>query len=77
MLLAVRNFIQAHGVVSSEQLTREFTIALEALKPILDICIHKGFIRAVNPQKSCGSPCQSCPTQRIDYYEWVNPVPAF
>lgn len=77
MLLAVRNFIQAHGVVSSEQLTREFTIALEALKPILDICIHKGFIRAVNPKKSCGSLCPSCPTQRIDYYEWINSSSVF
>ncbi|MGV3740582.1 MAG: FeoC-like transcriptional regulator [Gammaproteobacteria bacterium] len=72
MLLAVRNFIQEQGVVSSEQLSREFCIALDALKPMLEICIHKGFIRSVNSKKACGSPCQSCPTQRIDYYEWIS-----
>ena len=71
MLLAIRDFIQAQGTVSNEQLSREFRIATEALQPMLAFCVAKGLIRLLNPRKSCGSACQSCPSLRIDYYESV------
>lgn len=71
MLLAIRKFIRTHRVVSSEQLSREFRVALEALSPMLEIWISKGVIR-VAQTKSCGSKCRlSCHSQKINYYEWV------
>ncbi|MBP6917647.1 MAG: hypothetical protein KBB94_01880 [Legionellaceae bacterium] len=71
MLLAIRNFIQAHRVVSSEQLSREFRVAEDALSPMLEIWINKGEVRKAN-SKSCGSSCQSCHAKQINYYEWIS-----
>lgn len=71
MLLALRDFIQRHQVVSAEQLTREFRIAFEALEPMLGIWINKGLIKPTNNDKNCGSGCQSCkPRRQLNYYVW-------
>ncbi len=70
MLLALRDFIKRHQVVSTEQLGREFRIALDALEPILAIWIHKGSIRQAQDKKGCGTSCRSCRVQPIVYYEW-------
>lgn len=71
MLLAIREFIQTHRVVSSEQLSREFRIAIEALVPMLEVWISKGVIRSAQTI-NCGSKCQlSCRSQKSNAYEWV------
>ncbi|MCX7091204.1 MAG: FeoC-like transcriptional regulator [Legionellales bacterium] len=70
MLSAIRNFIQIHRVVSVEQLSREFCIATEALGPMLEIWVNKGYIRKSNQKENCGTGCRSCYVQRVVYYEW-------
>ena len=47
MLIALRDYIKHYKLVSSEQLTREFKIAMEALEPILDIWITKKIISKI------------------------------
>ena len=71
MLLAVRNFIQTYGVVSSEQLSREFQIPAEALDPMLEIWIAKGVVQKL-ASKHCGSSCQTCRPRSIAYYEAIS-----
>jgi hypothetical protein len=70
VLSAIRNFIQIHRVVSVEQLSREFCIAIEALGPMLEIWVNKGYIRKSNQKENCGTGCRSCYVQRVVYYEW-------
>lgn len=69
MLLALRDYIYHHKVVSLEQLTREFHIAPEALMPILDIWIQKAAIRRVADKEGCGTSCKSCQPKNVAYYE--------
>lgn len=70
MLSIIRNFIQVQRVVSMEQLSREFSIAVEALEPILEFWVNRGVIRKANQQKDCGSGCRTCHSKQITYYEW-------
>ena len=74
MLLAVRDFIQSYHRVSDQQLCREFSIAKDALFPILALWIKKGRIREAHAETECG-PCRGCRPQvkKISYYEWCEP----
>ena len=71
MLLAIRDFIKRYQVVSTEQLTREFRLAHDALLPILTIWVNKGLIRKLSADAKCGA-CRSCHPKRqaYEYYEW-------
>jgi hypothetical protein len=68
--LAIRDYIQKQGIVSIAQLSREFHIAIEALGPMLELWVNKGFVRKTDPKDSCGSACRGCSPQNIQYYEW-------
>lgn len=71
MLLQIRDFIHQAGVVSTQQLTREFRLDEQALQPMLEIWIKKGVIRRCRlPQKSaCQSRCFRCNENAPVYYE--------
>lgn len=71
MLLQIRDFIRQAGVVSTQQLTREFHIDEQALQPMLDVWIKKDVIRRCpQPQKSaCQSRCFRCNQNAPVYYE--------
>ena len=71
MLLQIRDYIRQAGVVSSQQLTREFSIDEQALQPILDICLRKGLIRRCQPESaSCQTRCFRCGQNPPVYYEF-------
>lgn len=70
MLSLIRNYIQVQHVVSMEQLSREFAIAVEALEPILEFWAKRGVIRQAKQEKNCGSGCHTCHLKQIIYYEW-------
>ncbi|TAL64394.1 MAG: hypothetical protein EPN84_03480 [Legionella sp.] len=69
MLLQIRDFIHNAGVVSTQQLTREFRVDLPALQPMLDLLMRKGFISKCNQQANCQSSCFKCRSQSIEYYQ--------
>lgn len=69
MLLQIRNYIRREGVVSTQQLTREFNVDLLALQPMLDIWVTKGEIRRCQDKPSCQSTCFKCKVQPVDYYQ--------
>lgn len=71
MLVAIREFIKRYRVVSTEQLTREFRLAQDALMPMLTIWVNKGLIRKLSAETNCGA-CRSCLPKRTtsEYYEW-------
>lgn len=62
MLLQIRDFIGQQGVVSTQQLTREFGLDLSALQPMLDLWVHKGAIVKCQEQSSCKGSCFKCRT---------------
>lgn len=70
MLLQIRDFICREGVVSTQQLSREFRLDLTALQPMLDLWVKKGAIRQCEGGTNCKSACFKC---RIppDYYQYV------
>lgn len=73
VLLELRNFIRHYRSVSTEQLTREFKIAHEALLPMLDIWVRKGKIQPLRSAQQCNG-CQSCYSKQsqVVYYEWIH-----
>lgn len=60
MLLQIRDFIIKQGLVSTQQLTREFHLDLSALQPMLTIWINKGVIQKCQEKAQCQSSCFKC-----------------
>ncbi len=72
MLCLLRNYIKKYRAVSITQISREFVIDVQALKPMLDIWVKKGIVRAHNHPLSCKDKCNSCNTNDLVYYCWVD-----
>lgn len=68
MLLQIRDYICCQGVVSTQQLTREFRLELPALQPMLDLWVSKGVINKCQEKANCQSACFKCRIQVLDYY---------
>lgn len=68
MLLQLRDYIVREGVVSTQQLSREFRLDLPALQPMLDLWVRKKVIACVEKKGDCQSTCFKCKTQAIEYY---------
>lgn len=73
MLLQIRDFICREGVVSTQQLAREFHIDLPALQPMLDVWVRKGAIQKCQEKVNCQSTCFKCRTQPPEYYQYLYP----
>ena len=71
MLLQIRDYICRAGVVSTQQLTREFRLDLQALQPMLDLWITKGVIRKCQEKMNCQSSCYKCRISSPEYYQYV------
>ena len=71
MLLQIRDFIRRAGVVSTQQLEREFHSELNALQPMLDIWESKGIIRKCAQPTNCRSTCFKCGTHPFSYYQYI------
>lgn len=69
MLLQIRDYIHREGVVSTQQLSREFRLDLPALQPMLELWVRKGEIGKCQEKANCQSTCFKCRTQSIDYYQ--------
>lgn len=73
MLYLMRSYIKKNQSVSITQISREFKMDLQAIKPILDIWVKKGVISIYNHPLACKSGCGSC--KQIEdklYYCWVD-----
>lgn len=69
MLVQIRDYIHREGVVSTQQLCREFHLDLPALQPMLDIWVKKGSIKKCQEKADCQSSCFKCRVQSLDYYQ--------
>ena len=69
MLLQIRDYICREGIVSTQQLTREFRLDLPALQPMLDLWIRKGAIKKCQEKTQCKSACFKCRTPP-EYYQY-------
>lgn len=69
MLLQIRNYIKRQGVVSTQQLARQFRIDEQALFPMLDIWVNKGVIRPCVQKSVCQTSCFRCKINAPVYYE--------
>jgi len=67
LIIKLRDFIKRQGVVSSQQLSREFKVDEMALKPMLAIWLKKGVIKKCSSEGRCSS-CSGCKTPP-DYYQ--------
>lgn len=70
MLLQIRDYICKQGVVSTQQLSREFRVDLLALQPMLDLWVAKGVIAKCQESTGCKSACFKCRTPP-EYYRGV------
>lgn len=71
MLLQLRDFIHQQGIVSLQQLVREFRVEGEALQPMLAIWIVRGVIRVATESKNCQSKCGRCQNRTI-FYQYIH-----
>ncbi len=72
MLLQIRDYISREGVVSTQQLTREFKMDLSALQPMLDKWVDKRVISKCQEKANCQSTCFKCRTQAPEYYQYIS-----
>ncbi len=72
MLLQIRDYICREGVVSTQQLTREFHLDLPALQPMLDLWVSKGMIQKCQEKANCQSTCLKCRIQPPEYYQYLS-----
>lgn len=68
MLLHIRDYIAREGVVSTQQLTREFRVDVSALQPMLDFWVLKGVLQKCQETAQCKSACFRCKTPP-EYYQ--------
>jgi Mn-dependent DtxR family transcriptional regulator len=68
MLLQIRDYIRSGGLVSNQQLSREFRIEPYALQPMLDLLVRKGAIEKKQEQANCQSTCFKCRKLNSEYY---------
>lgn len=71
MLLQIRDYIRREGIVSTQQLIREFHLDLQALQPMLHLWIGKGVIRKCQEKAACKSTCFKCRTHEPEYYQYL------
>ena len=72
MLCVLRDYIIKYRTVSITQISREFMMDVQAIKPILDIWVKKGVLNIFNHPLACKSTCGSCKTENVVYYSWVD-----
>lgn len=72
MLLQIRDYIRRQGVVSTQQLTREFRLDLGALQPMLDLWVSKGMIGKCHEKANCQSACFKCRVKPLEYYQYLS-----
>lgn len=72
MLLQIRNYIRRAGIVSTQQLTREFRLDLHALQPMLDLWVAKGIIGKCQEKANCQSACFKCRIHSPVYYQTLS-----
>ena len=71
MLLGqIRDYVQARGVVSLQDIVRHFDIAADTAEFALAYWQQKGKIRAPLAA-ACQTGCSTCTTQANPQYEWV------
>jgi hypothetical protein len=71
MLLQIHDYIYREGVVSTQQLTREFHLDITALQPMLELWMRKGVIGKVQDKANCQSTCFKCRNQPPEYYQYL------
>lgn len=72
MLLQIRDFIRQQKVASTQQMSREFSIDLQALQPMLDIWLGKGIIGRCEEETACRSACGKCRQPPVYYCYLAN-----
>lgn len=72
MLFQLETFIKREKIVSTQQLTREFSLDLQALLPMLARFEYKGVIAKCPTPQGCRSKCFKCGDgQDVAYYEYL------
>ncbi|KTC91896.1 FeoC-like transcriptional regulator [Legionella cincinnatiensis] len=72
MLLQIRDYIRRKGVVSTQQLIREFHLDFQALQPMLNLWMGKGVIGKCQEKVQCNSTCFKCRPQELEYYQYLS-----
>ena len=69
MLLQIRDYFLREQVASTQQLAREFHLDEQALQPMLDVWMRKGFIKPCQQESpGCQSACARCKTNPPVFY---------
>lgn len=72
MLYQLRSYIKKYRSVSITQISREFMLDVQALKPMLEIWVKRGEINIYNHPLACKSTCGTCNVSDVVYYCWVD-----
>lgn len=67
MLLQIRDFMAREKMASDQQIAREFSIDIEALKPMMDVWLRKRVFIACEEPSGCKSRCANCKTPPVYY----------
>lgn len=70
ILTQLKDYIRLNRQVSLRQMSKEFDMEQDALRPVLEHWIAKGKVEKLPQGSSCDG-CHSCEPQAIEIYQWI------
>ncbi|MBW5802858.1 hypothetical protein FIV31_05480 [Coxiella endosymbiont of Ornithodoros amblus] len=71
MLLSIKAFLKERQSANLQELSLHFCKQPEAMRGLLAHWIRKGKIRCQKKPTDCGTKCQLCQPQFVEFYRWV------
>ncbi len=71
MLFELRDYLMQQQAVSLQQLAWHFQQPPDVLRCCLQHWIRKGKVLRCAGSSSCGSRCQLCRPEAVEYYQWL------
>ena len=71
ILMQLKRYIRGRDSVGLRELSRVFSVAPDALEPMLAVWINKGCVRLCQNKSACGGGCSGCPVKQGQRYQWV------
>ncbi len=73
-VLELKQFIAEKKSLSLARILERFPAKQEEILAILELLIHKGWVKKYIKTPSCATRCLSCAPESFTLYQWVEPT---
>lgn len=71
ILIQVRDYLRTHGQAPLRDMALTFDMEPDALKPLLEHWVDKGWVEKLPKGTACGGGCNACAPESIEIYSWI------